>query len=742
MARTCLPRSLRPGVVAARWAAGLAAILPAVAAAGPSRQGAVRELRVGLADGAPAARISAPAPFRIRAGELVIEAVEALVSPETGEGEPVLALGSFRTEERARQALDAFREGGEDAAGRLARHPETGRVLAVLGSAAAEAEAERLRGGGFPDAGVFDLPAASGEALVIRPLGASPIRIPGGVGLTVEPPSAGFLEWEGSPYRGAFSIVRSGDGVTVINRVDLEDYLLGVVPSELPPDLFPEKEALKAQALAARTYALRPRETYRERGYDLCSGPACQVYGGVAAEHPLSSAAVRETAGEGLYHEGRLIDALYTAACGGHTENAENVFSTPTPYLVARACVRDAGGTMVRSPAPADAPLDAAVVRAAGALPPEWSGPLLGEPAAPAEARRVVDSAVRRFGLRVCEAAPVAGDGDEVLPLGAFAELVEAVRCRPPSGPARGPAPDGAEFADAGAPALGRLLAEGLLDPSEAGLDPGRAVTRREVVGFAARLLGRDSRLFRRGQIRQADGAGIVIEPDGGAGTAGERLRLEPSAEARLFREIRPTRIPGRADPRPLAIPERSLRLRVGDFVRYATQRDSSAAAPAGSPGSRDGEPTVPIEVLILEDLGEAQDRFSRQSAWLVPKDNNGLSAAAARLRPIGSVVALEPLEYGRSGRVVRLRVVGTEGDLEVRGLRIRRLLGISENLFFAEPRRSGTGEILEWWFSGRGWGHGLGLCQAGAYGMAAAGADYREILAHYYPGTTVGASR
>ena len=68
----------------------------------------------------------------------------------------------------------------------------------------------------------------------------------------------------------------------MINRVDLEDYLLGVVPSELPPDLFPEKEALKAQALAARTYALRPRETYRERGYDLCSGPACQVYGGVA----------------------------------------------------------------------------------------------------------------------------------------------------------------------------------------------------------------------------------------------------------------------------------------------------------------------------------------------------------------------------------------------------------------------------------------------------------------------------
>ena len=137
---------------------------------------------------------------------------------------------------------------------------------------------------------------------------------------------------------------RSGDGVTVVNRANLEEYLFGVVPRELPPDLFPEIEALKAQALAARTYALTPRDAYLRRGYDLCAGPACQVYGGVAAEHPLSTAAIRQTAGEAIFHDGRLIDALYTASCGGYTENAENVFSNPTPYLVARACIREGGG--------------------------------------------------------------------------------------------------------------------------------------------------------------------------------------------------------------------------------------------------------------------------------------------------------------------------------------------------------------------------------------------------------------
>ena len=229
----------------------------------------------------------------------------------------------------------------------MERDPDTGRYLVVVLPAgpAAEAEVAGLRDGGFPGAGIFRIPAAVGEALVVRPFGGSPIRFSAGVSLTVEPPADGFLEWEGRPYRGSFTVFRSGSGVTVVNRTTLEEYLFGVVPLELPPDLFPEIEALKAQALAARTYALTPRDAYTRRGYDLCSSPACQVYGGVAAERPLSTAAVRETAGEAIFHDGRLIDALYTAACGGYTENAENVFSNPTPYLVARACIREAAGS-------------------------------------------------------------------------------------------------------------------------------------------------------------------------------------------------------------------------------------------------------------------------------------------------------------------------------------------------------------------------------------------------------------
>ncbi len=689
---------------------------------------APREIRIGLADAAPAARISAAAPFVLRAGELTIETTDALISPETGAGESVLALGSFVSEARAREVAEAFREERADGPEvRVRRDPETGRHLAVL-SPGSGADGASLRDAGFPETGTFRIPAPVGEALVVRPLGGSPIRFAAGVSLTAEPPASGFLEWEGSPYRGSFTAFRSGDGVTVVNRANLEEYLFGVLPRELPPDLFPELEALKAQALAARTYALTPRDAYLRRGYDLCAGPACQVYGGVAAEHPLSTAAVRETAGEAIFHDGRLIDALYTAACGGHTENAENVFSNPTPYLVARACIREAGGVRLEG-GPADGPLDAALVRLAGAPVSGWSGAGLSAPATREEAAGIVSAAVRWLGLSSCE--PDGAPGGE-LPLGAFGRLVEEIRCREPGTPALGPGPDGGELAREGDPALGRLLAEGLLDPSERGLDPARPVSRREVIGVAASLLRRDGRLFRRGQIREVavlDGwVRITLEEDDD-GTARDEpplIRLGSRGGERLFREIRPTRTPGRDDPPPLAVPTGALRLRVGDFVRY------HAVA-----GRAVGEP-VPFDLLILEDLGDAEDRFSRQSSWFVPKNNADLSASVNEVKPIGRIVALEPLEYGASGRIVRLEIVGTEGSLELRGLRIRRLLGLAENLFRAEPRRDATGGVTEWWFSGRGWGHGLGLCQAGAYGMAAAGAGYREILAHYYPETEI----
>jgi stage II sporulation protein D len=104
----------------------------------------------------------------------------------------------------------------------------------------------------------------------------------------------------------------------------------------------------------------------------------------------------------------------------------------------------------------------------------------------------------------------------------------------------------------------------------------------------------------------------------------------------------------------------------------------------------------------------------------------------------IGSVLELRPKRYGPSGRIAELEVVGSAASVTLRGLAIRRALGIRENLFFFDAQRRPDGSVGGWVFTGRGWGHGVGLCQVGAYGMAASGYSYRDILSHYYPGTRI----
>jgi stage II sporulation protein D len=149
------------------------------------------------------------------------------------------------------------------------------------------------------------------------------------------------LSVDGATYRGLVEVLATPDGaVTVVNVVNLEDYLKGVVPNELSPQSFPQMEAQKAQAVAARTYALRNRGQFQAKGYDICATPSCQVYRGRGTENPLSDRAVEETRGVVATYRGGLINALYTSTCGGHTEHGSNIFEgEATPYLQGVACL-------------------------------------------------------------------------------------------------------------------------------------------------------------------------------------------------------------------------------------------------------------------------------------------------------------------------------------------------------------------------------------------------------------------
>ncbi len=132
------------------------------------------------------------------------------------------------------------------------------------------------------------------------------------------------------PYRGQIEVGVTAQRLTAINNVGLEQYLAGVVPQEMP-SAWPQ-EALKAQAVAARSYALAHR--LGGKGFDLYADVRSQVYGGVQAEHARATAAIQATAGEVLLWEGRPIDALFHSTSGGATVDVVEVFGKAVPYLV------------------------------------------------------------------------------------------------------------------------------------------------------------------------------------------------------------------------------------------------------------------------------------------------------------------------------------------------------------------------------------------------------------------------
>lgn len=135
-------------------------------------------------------------------------------------------------------------------------------------------------------------------------------------------------------YRGIIDFIHNSDGtLTAVNVIDLEEYLYGVVAAEIPSSY--EYEAIKAQACAARTYALYKWNRESDIGYDICDSTHCQAYMGYDYEDSTTRQAVIDTEGELIYYNGSPIEALFFSSSGGYTEDAVNVWGTDVAYLKA-----------------------------------------------------------------------------------------------------------------------------------------------------------------------------------------------------------------------------------------------------------------------------------------------------------------------------------------------------------------------------------------------------------------------
>lgn len=225
------------------------------------------------------------------------------------------AKASVTAAQPAKQAPD-LRVGLASGRASLTITPAGGKATVQTGSsktitlAANTAAAIRWQDGAF----LVGREKLRGEVLVIRPAA-----------------KAGELSLDGRRYRGALELRHRGGGLTAVNIVPVDGYLRSVVPEEMPVDW--PAEAIKAQSVAARSFALASRGRHASEGYDLCTTTHCQLYTGTAAEKSASDAAIKATRGEVLTYGGKPIEALFHTDSGGMTENSEDVWGSHVPYL-------------------------------------------------------------------------------------------------------------------------------------------------------------------------------------------------------------------------------------------------------------------------------------------------------------------------------------------------------------------------------------------------------------------------
>lgn len=149
--------------------------------------------------------------------------------------------------------------------------------------------------------------------------------------LSADYQGGGTVKYDEKPYRGGILLKQNSEKIMVINCLDLEHYVYGVLAAEIGASS--HLEAIKAQAVAARSYAGANVGAHNSSGFNLCATTHCQVYNGYSGEYANTNKGADETRGLMIYSEGKPVTAYYAKNSGGHTQNAEDVWYASLPYL-------------------------------------------------------------------------------------------------------------------------------------------------------------------------------------------------------------------------------------------------------------------------------------------------------------------------------------------------------------------------------------------------------------------------
>lgn len=524
--------------------------------------------------------------------------------------------------------------------------------------------------------------------------------------LLVQPVTAETVRIGEKHYRGAARVwINSRGLINEINELNMEDYVRGVVPNEMGPKFFDELEGLKAQALAARTYVISRLGDFSSEGFDICPTPACQVYGGFSTEDPLSDQAVRETAGMIITYEGKPIDALYTSTCGGETSDVGIMFPTRhEPYLKRARCVEL---DLVTIAGRADGPLltdiqgDARLFATVAGLREtnSWSSHEVAE---------AVTAAARLAGMTLAQtAAPASSRRADVLTYLAGAwDLAPAARALT--------LPEDRKYffpttaSDTPAQLAAAFLIKYGVTPAQSvdRIDMSAAMPREELYALLF------SWLHEYEAVRETTGKILAID--------GRTISFKAAGKSWKF--TLPAGIPAFRKVQERVQESRSIPVLIGDRASVYQWRNDT-----------------PFAVVVQANYdGASFDRTASFANWTRTYRADDLVKSIASRNAIQQLVDLQPVRVDESSRVAELNVVAEGGRvITLKGLPIRWSLGVPDNLFRIVKSKDPDG-MDRYTFFGKGWGHGVGMCQVGAYGMAFRGWTAEQIVKRFYTGVEI----
>ena len=567
----------------------------------------------------------------------------------------------------------------------------------------------RMQVNGYGDAFIVTLKAGRGFFWVNDRFDKFPLSVTNLALVSADPDSP--ITFEGTGYRGILRFRYQNGRLRVINELPLETYLRGVVPSELGPKVFPEVEALKAQAVAARTYALKNMNRFNSRGYDICDGPACQAYEGVKNEDEMSDLAVLETKGMVLYYQDTLIDALYTSTCGGQTDDVGNVFpGRDEPYLRGKTSYlanysrwdlpERPTDSAALSPQQQDLQIRALIFGME--KPPNLEGTFTAE-----EMRE----AMAAFSWVLGKVPAIEAKGN--LTHKAFWQIIAQL------------------------PFIADTAKQQIHEPELKKVAREYGVSK-AVQPLAAFLLRFDLTAGATPKRLELDSPVSAMEAYTNLIQLTESLGPEPEWDRYRLDKLSGSQLE-------LSRGSRTKTLDLGRIRYYVTKvEDGLVFREGGEMEAHDNLYLIdgPFPKMFLR-LHQAStvasvDRFSVFDSWMEKKSVQDLEKRARRyISQLRGLRDIKILSRSDTGRVTLLEFIADSGRFKVDGLRIRWSLGIRENLFNMSLAYK-DGRLVHGTFFGRGWGHGVGMSQVGAYGLAQMGWTYDQILKHYYDGVSL----